>query len=192
MCHEVGNHFAALRLIGHVLRADALDEETINEVESLSADGGRYLAQIRMLLSKHILGAQPHRMGAMMRELRMGLGELLDGPVDIEFSESTQDTTFTFEPEVVNRQWLALATDAIVHAQGKGSISVCTAVYDTHLCFCVEDDSNIAETDLDRLDILRGRPLFILSVRAVMRRFEGDLELKQTSRGSRILLKVPR
>lgn len=123
ICHEVGNHLAAIRLSAHILTTEGSEPGMGDELNKMAAEAGMILAQVRFLQNTPVPDPPPISVARVMQELRFTLGDKLDGPVEVQFHQAV-DGDLLFEKEVLVRQLSNLMTEALAASDAGQAVSL--------------------------------------------------------------------
>jgi len=191
VCHEVGNHLAAIRLSAN-LAAEQSSEKTADDLDRLSGSAGQLLAQVRFLLSDNDSATHPVELGGVVRDVRFSLGDALDGPVEFVFAAAADVPAIRFDHEALSRQIRALISDAAA-APDCHLVEMSYDVNDRFVVIHIDDSgAPMDSTSLESSTPQPGRALSLQLVRAIVEERGGSLAVGAGQRGTRVSLSVPK
>lgn len=193
MCHEIGNHLAAVRLTAHLIATGDEAQPAAQGVISASAEAGHVLSQMRALLR----GGAAAQTGIFsvtqaLRDMRVSLGDELDGPIFFEIGSGVGLPRLHFNQEILRQQMTEVVQRAAAAINGPGNISVRISADNEFVTFTVDDDGPpVDPTIVSVQEPLRGRALALQVTRFVLAGGGGAVTFEASAGRNRVRLHIP-
>jgi hypothetical protein len=199
LCHEVGNHLAAIRMTTHMVTRGDPPSPAIASVEAASISAGRLVSQVRVLLRPPPPASKPASVERVLRDVRLELGDRLDGPIDFSFGPAHDLPDIGFSARCLSRQVAHLLLDAAERMTAGGVRLTLSAEEGgpssdlrTGVSFVVEDDGPLLDSELGATTTpSRGRGLAVQAVGVIVGRGGGRVTVGVSEVGNRVALWLP-
>ncbi len=198
ICHEVGNHLAAIRLSAYLLTTEGSEPGMGDELSALSTEAGLILSQVRFLQSPPLALQAPTSIRRVMQDLRFSLGDKLDGPVEVQFEQEIDlECKLRCEKELLVRQLTYLMSESLRASEVGQAVTLnirpVTKLKDGGgVCFAVSDTTVVEHHEsLPGDEPRRGRLLGLQVVHTLITARGGQFSTYYSNPGLRAELCLP-
>lgn len=187
LCHEIGNLLAAIRLSAHLLEGEqhpsaAEPERTCREIQSLAAQAGALLAQMRPLLE----GSRDARTRVTTASLLASVARAVEGEVPrgvrLQVARGRGLPDVRIDTEALHDLLVALLRDACEASPERGHVRLEAEARDDRVVLRLRDRAPAFELPGERPDLLRGRALLLQLAACVLKASQGRLRVSTSAR----------
>lgn len=195
LCHEVGNLLAAIRLSGHLLRGPegaAQRERSARELESLAAQAGALLAQMRPLFEPGSESRVRVTTGSLLASAGRAVEEEVPEGVTFRVATRRNLPDVRVDTEALHHLLVTLLLGAFETAGRGDRVRIDAEPSGRRVVVRIRDDGPPLHHEPARPEMLRGRELGVRLAAAVVKASGGRVRTASgVRRGNRIELWLP-
>jgi signal transduction histidine kinase len=185
LVHEVGNLLAAIRLSAHLLDGDEEQQtRTAREVESLAAQAGALLAQIRPLMEGVVAES---RVRVTTESLLASVARAVEGEasdaVRLRIARGRGLPDVRIDPEALHHLLVTLVLGAIREQPGGGRVRVDAEARGRRVVLVLADEAPALDLRDARPEAARGRELALRLGSALLKACGGRIRVGRGRRG---------